>query len=131
MSEEIQIPLTTDHDVLVALITTFNTTTGNIEKRINEDKALTMEVKQFLEDHYTKLDGRIKTLEQNFQALNPEEIAKLRSEVDRNSLWIHDFNRAKHIAWVIASAGFLLIGYYIPFFLNAITGTIWNVVHMK
>lgn len=129
--DPIQYPFKSDHDVLVALITQFNNTAETISQSVNEDKRMTREVKQLLEDQYAAVNGRLTTLEENFKQLDPKGIAKLKEDTQRNTQWINDFNRAKHIAWVVASAGFMLIGYYIPFFFNAITSTIWNISHMK
>lgn len=131
MTDDVQYPVNNDHDALITLITQFNATAKSIENRIAEDHLSTLEVKKIVEEQYSKLGDRITTLEDNLAKLDPVEIASLKKDVEATKLWIHDFNRTKHIAWVIASAGFIGIGYYIPFFFNTVSGFIWNLVHIK
>lgn len=124
MSDAIEYVPRDDHDVLVSMVTQFNNTAANIERRIAEDHASTLEVKKILEEQYSKLSDRITTLEDNFSKLDPTEIATIRTDLDGVKLWIHDFNRTKHLAWIVASVGFIFIGYYVPFFINSII-SIW------
>lgn len=131
MQEDIQYPIQNDHDAVVTLMTEFRLVAKSINDKIIEDHKTTLEVKQIVQDQYTQLSNRIALLEDNLSKLNPEEIAQLRRDVDGVKLWIRDFNTKKHVAWVIASTGFIFIGYYIPFFLNAISSLIWNIVHIK
>lgn len=130
MENNVSYPITSDHDALITLITEFNTTAKNIEHRITEDHASTLEVKEIVERQYESLTTRIQRIEADLLKLDPSEIAQLKVDMEKTKLWIHDFNRSKHIAWIIASAGFLIIGYYIPFILNSLTSTYWNLIHM-
>lgn len=124
-----QYPFRTDHDVMIALVTDFNTTITSIRDKIAEDHASTLEVKTIVENQYNKLSDRIRDVEDTILKLDPEHIAKLSADVQEVKQWQHDFNRTKHIAWVVASVGFLAFGYYIPFFINSITSIWWNLKH--
>lgn len=117
---KIQYPFKTDHDIIVALIQDFNNSVDQIEKKIQEDHAATNDVKSFLEQNYRDLQGRVETVEKEIQTIDPKAIAQLKTDVAKSNQWIHDFNTKKHFAWVIASTGFLLIGYYIPVFIRTL-----------
>lgn len=119
MPEEFtQYPFRTDHDVMVALVTDFNRTITSVKEKIEEDHKSTLEVKTIVESQYNKLSDRIREVEDTIIKLDPEHIAKLSADVQEVKQWQHDFARTKHIAWIAASTGFLLFGYYVPFFVK-------------
>lgn len=115
-----QYPVHNDHDAIVTLMTEFHLVAKGIRDKIAEDHETTLEVKQLVEEQYTQLSTRIYAIEQDLSKLDPEEIAKLRTDVNNVMLWQHDFNTKKHLAWVVASAGFIFIGYYLPYFVYLI-----------
>lgn len=120
MEDQIHLPFNNDHDVMVALVTEFNATIGVLSKRMEDDHKSTLEIKTLLESNYVKLSERIDVLEDTLIKLDPKEIASLAADVSEMKQQWRDFNRAKHLAWVIASGGFLAIGYYLPFFISTI-----------
>lgn len=131
MDPQVQYPLSNDHDALVTLIAEFNATAKQIGRAIAEDHDTTLEVRDLVQKQYTDLKLRIDSIEEDLLRINPDEVAQLKKDRDYLMMWVHDFNRTKHLAWVVASAGFILIGYYIPFFVNAVTSVMWNLLHMK
>lgn len=124
-----QYPVRNDHDAIVTLMAEFHLVAKGIRDKISEDHQTTLEVKQLVEEQYTQLSTRIYAIEQDLSKLDPEEIAKLREDVDKVKLWVHDFNTKKHLAWIIASSGFVLIGYYIPYFINTLLSIFVRLKH--
>lgn len=120
MEHRIQYPFQNDHDVMIALIEDFNNSIAAVTKQIQEDHATTLEVKEIIEKQYSHLSERIDKVEKELALLDPVEIAQVVKDARESKRWIADFNRSKHIAWVIASTGFIFIGYYLPVILNNI-----------
>lgn len=114
MEHRIQYPFKNDHDFLIALIEDFNNSIAIVTKQIQEDHTTTLEVKEIIEKQYSHLSERIDKVEKDLALLDPVQIAQLVTDARESKQWISDFNRSKHVAWVIASTGFVVIGYYIP-----------------
>lgn len=114
MEHRIQYPFKNDHDFLIALIEDFNNTVATLNQRMIEDHATTLEVKEIIQKQYSHLSDRIEKVENDLALLDPKLIAQTVEDVKAHKQWIADFNRTKHIAWVVASTGFVALGYYLP-----------------
>ncbi len=118
MEHRINYPFQSDHDVMIALIEDFNLSIAAVTTKIQEDHATTLEVKEIVEKQYSHLSERIDKVEKELALLDPVAIAQVVKDARESKRWIADFNRSKHIAWVIASTGFVFIGYYLPVIIN-------------
>jgi hypothetical protein len=118
MEDRIRYPFRNDHDITIALIEEFNSAVSSIERKIAEDHLTTLEVKKLIEQQYDTLSGRLEEVERRVAVIDPVEVAQLKQDVRETKQWQHDFNTTKHVAWIIASAGFVFIGYYLPTFVS-------------
>lgn len=114
MDRRIQYPFKDDHEVFIALIAEFNGSIGEISRQVTANHEDTTEIKNLLQQQYEHLSERIDKVEKDLIALNPEELARLKADVRENKEYIANFKRTKHIAWVVASVGFALLGHYLP-----------------
>lgn len=114
MEHKIQYPFQNDHDVLVAIIQEFNDSVDAIKHSMEDDHKTTLEVKALVEKQYQSLADRIDTVEEKLKLVDPHEIAQLKKDVRESKEWISGFNKTKHIAWIIAAAGFSIMGHYVP-----------------
>jgi len=126
METRIQYPFKNDHDIFIALIEDFNNSITSLRHQMAEDHEDTLEIKELLHKQYETLSSRIDTVEKDLLLLNPKDMAKLRTDIDNSTQWIVNFNKTKHIAWIIASTGFLLMGHYLYPAINTIINSIFG-----
>lgn len=114
----INYPFKNDHELFIALIEDFNHSVEDINKQLIGDRSDTMSIKQILEQQYAAIDKRLSTVEDNYRSLDPKVIAQDHSDVRELKQWKDDYDKTKHIAWVVASTLFGIIGYGANMLLN-------------
>lgn len=108
MDNQIKYPFKNDHEFLIALIADFNNSMSNVNKKIMEDHATTLEVRNLLIEQNANMEKRLSTVEKELEKLDPKAIAD-------TIQWRKDFNKYKHLAWIFGSGFFFALGYFLQY----------------
>lgn len=115
--EPIDYTFKTDHDVVIALIEDFNNSIREFNKQAAANSTDLDEIKRALINQNETTNKRLNDIEEQLRSLDPKQLAK---DVRENNEFRKNFNQTKHVAWIVASAIFLIIGYLLNFFLQHI-----------